>query len=307
MGYSAETTHFGIPLPTGSDLTTPMDYNESAQAVDTALFKSQASSDTALQKATAVETGLADTNTEVTAVKGRVTTLEQTSQTQGTAITALGNKVDDVKADALDMICAVDEGTAQIATVAVNKGDYFRYNDVLYMATDNIAIGDTIVPNTNCRATNVSTELQNSGGSGSTVDTVARAGVQANNEKIGTLSQLQTTDKTNLVLAINEVLSRIGGGSMVNLDWDNPVAELGQIEGDGYNSYTIPNDDKKYYLFGDVFGGSPILNINNNKRAQAPGLSFNYPVLLNNGNNIQINSDGSTALTSCTVKIYKEL
>lgn len=222
MGYSAETTHFGIPLPTGSDLTTPMDYNESAQAVDTALFESQASSDTALQKAIAVETGLAGTNTEVANVKGRVTTLEQTSQTQGTAITNLGNKVDDVKADALDMICAVDEGTAQIATVAVSEGDYFRYNDVLYVATDDIAIGDTIVPNTNCRATNVATELQNGGGS-SAVDSVARAGVEANNNKIGTLAQLDTTDKSSLVNAINEVLSQIGGGSMPVLDYGSPA------------------------------------------------------------------------------------
>lgn len=214
MGYSAETTHFGIPLPTGSDLTTPMDYNESAQAVDTALFESRSSSDTALQKAIAVEEGLSDTNTEVTSVKGRVTTLEQTSQTQGTAITNLGNKVDDVKADALDMICAVDEGTAQIATVAVNEGDYFRYNDVLYMADDDIAIGDTIVPNTNCHATNVATELQNAGGGGSTVDSVARAGVQTNASHIGDLTELETTTKTDLVAAINEVLSQIGGANM---------------------------------------------------------------------------------------------
>ena len=38
MSYTNETTHYGIPLPLGSDLTTPMDYNESMQAVDTALF-----------------------------------------------------------------------------------------------------------------------------------------------------------------------------------------------------------------------------------------------------------------------------
>lgn len=214
MGYSAETTHEGFPLPTGSDLTTPMDYNESLQKADTDIFNALTNSDTALQKAIGVETGLTDTNTEVTSVKGRVTTLEQTSQTQGTAITNLGNKVDDVKADALDMICAVDEGTAQIATVPVSEGDYFRYNDVLYMADDDIAIGDTIVPNTNCHATNVATELQNAGGGGSTVDSVARAGVQTNANAIGTLSELDTTDKSSLVAAINEVLSQIGGVRM---------------------------------------------------------------------------------------------
>lgn len=223
MGYSAETTHEGFPLPTGSDLTTPMDYNESLQKADTDIFNALSNSDTALQKANAVETGLTDTNTEVTSVKNRVVTLEQTSQTQGTAITNLGNKVDDVKADALDMICAVDEGTAQIATVPVSEGHYFRYNDVLYIADDDIEVGDTIVPNTNCHATNVATELQNASGGGSTVDSVARQGVQTNASHIGNLTGLETTNKSNLVSAINEVLNMIGGGVMPELDFDNAV------------------------------------------------------------------------------------
>lgn len=258
MGYSAETTHFGIPLPTGSDLTTPMDYNESAQDVDTALFNAQANSDTALQKANSVEQELADTNTEVTNVKGRVTTLEQTAQTQGTAISNLDNRVTDVKADALDMICAVDEGTAQIATIPVENGKYFRYNDVLYMATANIAVGDTIVPNTNCRATNVATELENAGGGTGTVDAVARAGVQANSLAIGNLSLLETTDKADLVSAINEVLSQIGGGGMPALDFANPLHTFSS----GNLSFTASKD---CYIYGTLTGSTSAnsLTINN--------------------------------------------
>ena len=157
--YTNETTHYGIPLPLGSDLTAPMDYNESMQDVDTALFESKTDSSSALQKANQLQLDLGTTNDNVTSVAVRVTALEGTSVTQGQAILQNTQDIANVRADALDMIEAKDEGTAQIATVAVTSGEYFRYNDVLYIATQNIAVGDTIVPNTNCRATNVGTEL----------------------------------------------------------------------------------------------------------------------------------------------------
>lgn len=159
MSYTNETTHYGIPLPLGTDKTTPMDYNTSMQEVDTVLFGAKSDSDSALRKAQQVETGLSQTDENVSGIAGRVATLEGTSTTQGNAIQQNAQDIADVRADALDMIEAKDEGTAQVATVAVNKGEYFRYNDVLYKATQNIGVGTTIVPNTNCRATNVGTEL----------------------------------------------------------------------------------------------------------------------------------------------------
>ncbi|MBP3887246.1 MAG: hypothetical protein J6F30_06290 [Cellulosilyticum sp.] len=159
MAYTNETTHYSIPLPLGSDLTTPMDYNESMQDVDTALFEAKTDSGSALQKANQLQQDLATTNDNVTAVAGRVTTLEGTSVTQGQAILQNTQDIADVRTDALDMIVAKDEGTAQVATVAIAEGEYFRYNDVLYIATENIAIGDSIIPNENCKATNVGTEL----------------------------------------------------------------------------------------------------------------------------------------------------
>lgn len=159
MGYTNETTHYSIPLPLGSDKTTPMDYNTSAQEVDTVLFEAKTDSASALQKANQLQQDLATTNGNVTAVTGRVTTLEGTVTTQGQSILQNTQDISDVRADALDMIVAKDEGTAQVAIVAVAKGEYFRYNDVLYIATKAIGVGNTIVPNTNCKATNVGTEL----------------------------------------------------------------------------------------------------------------------------------------------------
>ena len=160
MSYTNETTHYSIPLPLGSDLTTPMDYNTAMQDVDTALFESKTDSSSALQKANQLQEDLSDTNDDVTALDGRLTSVEGIQTTQGQNILQNAQDIADVRADALDMICAVDEGTAQVASVKVDEGEYFRYNDVLYIATTDIAIGDTIVPNTNCRATNVATELE---------------------------------------------------------------------------------------------------------------------------------------------------
>lgn len=230
MGYTNETTHYGIPLPLGSDLTTPMDYNESLTKVDRDLYANTQGVTQATGKVNDLEVALGTTNDNVTAVTGRVTTLEGTVTTQGNAITQNASRIEEVEDDALDMICAVDEGTAQVATVAVQKGKYFRYNNVLYMATANIAIGDTIVPNTNCRATNVAVELETIAPSGETVDETART-------EIGNLSNLQTTSKANLVAAINEVLSQIGGGLMPEFDTTKIVHTFSASD-----SYTCTDD-----------------------------------------------------------------
>lgn len=198
MGYTNETTHYGIPLPLGSDKTTPMDYNTSAQEVDTILFEAKTDSASALQKANQLQQDLATTNGNVTAVTGRVTTLEGTVTTQGHSILQNTQDISDVRADALDMIVAKDEGTAQVATVAVAEGEYFRYNDVLYIATQAIAVGDTIVPNTNCKATNVGTELN-----------------QLNNDLSDSVAV--ESSNVNLTLKTNEanIITRSGGLSTV--------------------------------------------------------------------------------------------
>ena len=64
----------------------------------------------------------------------------------------------DTDESAKEMICALYE-VNPTSTHAYAIGDYFIYNDVLYKATQTIAIGDTIVPDTNCSTTNVTAEL----------------------------------------------------------------------------------------------------------------------------------------------------
>ena len=158
MGYTNETAHYGLPLPLGSDKTTPMDYNTSLEAVDTALFGAVsdcASFDTRLDTAegniSTAQGDITNLDTRLGTAEGKISTLEGTATSQG-------NEIKDVRSDCEDMITAYNEASAT-STHAYSVGDYFIYNDVLYKATNAIAIGDTIVPDTNCTTTNVTTEI----------------------------------------------------------------------------------------------------------------------------------------------------
>lgn len=158
MSFTNETTHYGIPLPLGSDLTTPMDYNTSMQAVDTALFGAVGDAATATQDAADAKSTAQGAAGDVVTLTGRLGDDEATIASQGQAITGLQNGVADVRADLSDAICAIKEPTAT-ATYAHAVGAYFWYNDTLYITTVAIEVGDTIVPNTNCETTNITAEL----------------------------------------------------------------------------------------------------------------------------------------------------
>lgn len=159
MASTNFTTHYSIPLPLGTDLTTPMDYNEAAEAIDTALFGAVTDAGNA---STAAGTAVNTANTASAAVDaiGADLALEKAKIVQlQTRMTAAENDIDNVYTDVSDMITAFKESSAT-STHAYAIGDYFIYNETLYKATTAIAIGTTIVPNTNCETTNVSSELK---------------------------------------------------------------------------------------------------------------------------------------------------
>lgn len=160
MSYANGTTHYNLPLTTGSDKRDWADTNQAYTDVDAALYgavqdTAQAELDIdALKTRMDTAEGNISTNAgDIFALNTRLTTAEGTIVSQGNAIT-------DVRGDLEDMICAYNEATAT-STHAYTIGDYFVYNDVLYIATAPIGIGDTIVPDTNCSTTNVTVELQN--------------------------------------------------------------------------------------------------------------------------------------------------
>ena len=158
MSYATGTTHYNLPVTTGSDKRDWSDTNQAFTDVDAALYGavSDAADNTAAitaldTRVTAAEGDISDNAANITSLDTRLTTAEGAITSQGTAI-------GDVRSDLEDMICAYNEPTAT-STHAYAIDDYFIYNDVMYQATSAIGVGDTIVPDTNCTTTNVSSEL----------------------------------------------------------------------------------------------------------------------------------------------------
>lgn len=221
MSSTNVTEFYGLTQYVGTDKPSFTDNNEAFRAVDAALH--------------GAVTGVEDASDAITLLTGRVgaaeeavTELSGTVGTQGDAITVLQNKeisqdrdIAEAKAAALDMICAFNEEAAQ-SVHAYAIDDFFRYNDVLYKATAVINIGDTIIPNTNCVATNVTEQLSND------VD------------KVGDLSSLTTTNKDSAVAAINEVNA---GLTDVKTDiTKNTVGASVDVTSYSATSYSFPSD-----------------------------------------------------------------
>ena len=160
MSYANGTTNYNLPQTVGTDKRDWSDTNQAFYDVDAAL---KAASDGAAQAAediTSLTTRVGTAEDDILALKGEDISLDGRLDTAEGAISTLQLQVPDVRSDLEDMITAFNEASAT-STHAYSEGDYFIYNDVLYKATTSIAIGDTIVPNTNCSATNITTELLN--------------------------------------------------------------------------------------------------------------------------------------------------
>ena len=141
MSYTNETVHFGIPLPLGSDLTTPMDYNTAAAAVDAALFEAQTNSSQAVSDASnAVDTAnqaasqVGDLGGDVNTLGGRVTALEQSDVIQNNKIANLENKVP-TKFDSVGVADAYVDGlTYAIDDVVTYNGQRYVCNTAVTAA-----------------------------------------------------------------------------------------------------------------------------------------------------------------------------
>lgn len=208
MSYSGQTTHYGIPLPTSSDLVNLLDWNQSSEDIDTALYgAAQAASEAGTEivgiKATLVQLQNADVQfqSDLNAIDGRVTSLEQTS----------GNIEEDVE-DIADMITAKEVPTAQ-SDQRILVDEWFRYNGVLYVCTVQIEIGDTIVPNVNCRATNIESEMAAGGGGVEIDDNTTSASKVWSSQKT---SNEITTPRSGDMRMNNGVVQYYDGSAWVN-------------------------------------------------------------------------------------------
>lgn len=147
-------------------------------------------------------------------------------------------------------------------------------------------------------AQSAATTAQSAQTTATNADTVALAAQSS----IGTMSNLQTQDKTSLVAAINEVLSQIGGG-MPTLDYTNPLF----VSATNNLSYTATQE---CYVIGQLSGaGSTItaISINNTEVCHCPAVSaYAYgatPILkLSTGDTVSISRTDATSF----YKVYAE-
>ena len=133
MAYTNETTHFSIPLPLGSDLTTPMDYNTAAAAVDAALFEAQTNaSQAATDASNAVDTAnqaasdVGDLGGDLNRLTGRVTALEQSDVIQD-------NKIDNLEIKVPTKFDSVGIADAYVNGLTYAVGDIVTYNGQRYV------------------------------------------------------------------------------------------------------------------------------------------------------------------------------
>lgn len=158
MSYTNGTTHYNLPLTTGADKRDWSDTNQAFSDVDAALYGAVQDTAQAELDIDALETRMDTAEQNISTNTGNIAGLDTRVTTVEGAVTSLSGQVTDTRQDLEDMICAYNEASAT-STHAYAIGDYFIYNDVLYKATQVIAIGDTIVPDTNCSTTNVTSEL----------------------------------------------------------------------------------------------------------------------------------------------------
>ena len=160
MSYEHGTTHYNLPQTENADKRDWFDTNEAFADVDSALHEAVEGVNTSAE-------GIERLNSEMTALSGRVSTNEQDIvqvkadvDTANESIGNLNTGVSKLKQDILDMICSFQEPTA-VSSRQYREGDYFIYNETLWVATADIGIGTQIVPDTNCNNTTITEIIKN--------------------------------------------------------------------------------------------------------------------------------------------------
>lgn len=163
MSYEHGTPHYNLPQTQGSDTRDWFDCNEAFARIDAAIYGAEQTAETAAQDLDGVKSDVQTLKDVDIAMTGRVDGIDSRVGASEQAITRLQQDVADVDTDLKDSICAIEEASATAAYKHLT-GEFFWYNDTLYKATADIGVGNQIVPDTNCKTTNITTELLEGGG-----------------------------------------------------------------------------------------------------------------------------------------------
>lgn len=169
MSYRVGTTHYNLPQTEGSDNRDWFDTNEAFAAIDAAIYSAEQSAEHGSESIETLQTDVQNLKDKDVELKGEIDALDTRAGDDELRITRLENDVVDNKQDLKDAICSIEEASAT-AAYAHASGEFFWYNDTLYKATTNIAVGQQIVPDTNCKTTNITTELLEGSSGGVEID-----------------------------------------------------------------------------------------------------------------------------------------
>lgn len=229
MSYEHGTTHYNLPQTGSSDTRDWFDTNEAFRAVDEALYSANQTARQATQDIEEVKGDVSDLKDADTAMTGRVDGIEGRVAANELKINRLETDVTDGIQDLKDSICAIEEASAT-AAYAHATGEFFWYNDTLYKATTNIAIGQQIVPDTNCKTTNITTELLEGASGGVEIDdTVVSANKVWSSYKTNEELKPKTGDtryysgKIQYYTGTAWANVEIGGGGMPVLNYASPL------------------------------------------------------------------------------------
>lgn len=180
-----------------------------------------------------------------------------------------------------------EEDTTLTATMPLNAGDWVVWGDTLYKALVNITAGDTYVIDSNIEHFTIE-QLYNE-----YLTTVADI-----LNKVGELVDLDTSDKTSIVNAINEVVSNV---TQETEDRKNKppinVKDFGAV-GDG-----VTNDTAAILAASTAVPGKPLLYFPNGTYLVDTTLSLENPILLSSNTNI-IDSNGISMIIRPTTNDY---
>lgn len=268
MSYANGTQFYNLPQTVGTDKRDWFDTNSAFAALDAALHAAVTGQAADAEAISAILASLATDEANIAALQTASTSQAASISALQTIVTTQAAQIADVRQDAEDMITANNEGAAATSTRAYAVGDYFIYNDVLYKATETIAIGDTIVPNTNCEATNVDTEI-----SEIKSDLInGKILAQATGDGVKTISQL-----------LDSV------SALINANYTTEDLVNSKLEVAGSISYPINVDDMSNLIYGYTYVPDVGTTIQ----------TFTNYVKLNSSTRIkgQVASDGTVSFT----------
>ena len=255
MSSTSTTQYYGLTQYVGTDKPDFADNNTAFREVDAALHG-------VVQDAEGFTTDIANLQTDVAAAQSDITTLQTDLDTAEAAIVSIQNKdlaqdaeIARVDTNSKDLITAYNEASAT-STHAYVVGDYFIYNNVLYRATAAIAIGETIVPDTNCTTTNVTSELiQLNSDLAALVATssstnISYKGLNFTIEKTGQIVSMSIWGTTNDTIVADESILGLGAGLTTNAElyttsWNNEI-------------FYLSGSDRKLYSKVNIASGSSI-------------------------------------------------